>query len=138
GTADCLPVLFADCRGVTVGAAHAGWRGLAAGVLENTVAALGRLGTDASALHAWFGPAIGPRTFEVGRDVFDALCANDSQAEKFFAPYREGKWLADIYAIARHRLAPCGVPDLTGGGRCPFSHPARFFSYRSERPPRPL
>jgi YfiH family protein len=132
-TADCLPVLFADRRGQAVGAAHAGWRGLAAGVLERTVESLARLGSNAGDLVVWLGPAIGPRVFEVGVDVYDAFCAEDPDAIASFVPYRSGKWLADIYALARQRLARCDVHSVTGGGWCTFSESMRFYSYRRER-----
>lgn len=132
-TADCLPVVFADRRGETIGIAHAGWRGLAAGVLEATVSAMVDQGATAGDLIAWFGPAIGPSVFEVGADVFTAFCANDSRAAACFVPYREGKWLADIDALARRRLAACGVNDVNGGGWCTFSDATRFHSYRRER-----
>jgi purine-nucleoside/S-methyl-5'-thioadenosine phosphorylase / adenosine deaminase len=132
-TADCLPVVFADRRGDTIGVAHAGWRGLAAGVLEATVSAMTCEGAAADDLVVWFGPAIGPAVFEVGADVFTAFCAGDSGASACFAPYREGKWLADLYSLARRRLAACGVTDISGGGWCTFSDATRFHSYRRER-----
>ncbi len=131
--ADCLPVLFADRAGTAVGIAHAGWRGLAAGVLEATVAAFDDLRVDRADLVAWLGPAIGPRAFEVGDDVRDAFRAGDPDAEAFFVPHRPGKWHADLCGIARRRLARGGVAHVGGGGFCTYSDPASFFSYRRER-----
>jgi YfiH family protein len=128
--ADCLPVLLCDREGTRVAAAHAGWRGLGAGVLERTVAALE---SAPEALLAWLGPAIGPRAFEVGVDVFDTFVAADSEAATAFQPLREGKWLADLYALARRRLARAGVSAVYGGGFCTAGDPARFFSHRRDR-----
>jgi YfiH family protein len=127
--ADCLPVLLASRDGGAVGAAHAGWRGLAAGVVERAVAALGR---SPSELVAWLGPAIGPEAFEVGDDVRDVFLRHDPAAAGAFVAVREGKWLADLYALARMRLAACGVHDVHGGGRCTFREAARFFSHRRD------
>jgi YfiH family protein len=133
-TADCLPVLFADRRGRAIGVAHAGWRGLAAGVLGATVAALEALGAPARDLCAWLGPAIGPLAFEVGRDVRDAFAHADPGAvEACFAPHAEGKWRADLYALARRRLAAAGVADVRGGGFCTWRETERFYSYRRAR-----
>jgi polyphenol oxidase len=128
--ADCLPVLLCDREGTRVAAAHAGWRGLGAGVLERTVAALE---SAPDALLAWLGPAIGPRAFEVGADVFDTFVALDSEAATAFQPLRDGKWLADLYALARRRLARAGVSAVYGGGFCTVGDPARFFSHRRDR-----
>lgn len=133
-TADCLPVLFADLEGNVVGAAHAGWRGLAAGVLGATVEAMRKCG--AGEITAWMGPAIGPSQFEVGQDVLDsflaALPAGD--ALPAFRPYpgREGKYLADIFLLARRMLARDGVTRVHGGDYCTASDPARFYSYRRD------
>lgn len=132
-TADCLPVLLADRAGTAVGVAHAGWRGLAAGVLEATVAAMCNLGAEPGGLAAWLGPAIGPSAFEVGEDVFSAFCGKDPRAAEFFVPHRPGKWHADLYGLARQRLARQGVTDVHGGGLCTFTDRARFFSFRRER-----
>jgi hypothetical protein len=129
-TADCLPVLFADRNGTAVGIAHAGWRGLAAGVLEATVRALKALGVSPRDVNVWIGPGIGPRAFEVGADVHAAFCAQDPAAAGAFAADRPGKWKADLYALARARLAAAGVGDVTGGGFCTHDEPSRFFSYR--------
>jgi YfiH family protein len=129
-TADCLPVLFADRNGRAVGIAHAGWRGLAAGVLEATVAALRGLGAPPHEVIAWIGPGIGPRAFEVGADVHAAFCARDAGAAAAFVAGRPGKWNADLAALARARLASAGVGAVAGGGFCTHDEPARFFSYR--------
>ncbi|MBA1202582.1 peptidoglycan editing factor PgeF [Pseudomonas capeferrum] len=126
-TADCLPVLFCDRAGTRVAAAHAGWRGLAGGVLEAT---LDRLALPAEDVLVWLGPAIGPRAFEVGLEVRDAFTSTHPQAsEAFVAGERAGKLMADIYALARIRLAARGVTAVHGGGFCTVSDP-RFFSYR--------
>ena len=132
-TADCLPVLFADRRGCAVGAAHAGWRGLARGVLGATAAALGELGADAGDLVAWLGPAIGPRAFEVGRDVLDAFAAADPGADACFVPKDNGKWLADLCALARRQLAAAGVSEIHGGSHCTATEAPRFFSHRRDK-----
>lgn len=128
-TADCLPVLFCDREGTVVAAAHAGWRGLLAGVLESTVGALGRAPEE---LMAWLGPAIGPSAFEVGPEVrsgFVEGCPEDAAA---FLSGRSGRWWGDLYALARRRLRDAGVQDVFGGGFCTASDEARFFSYRRD------
>jgi len=130
-TADCMPVLFTDRAGSVVAAAHAGWRGIAAGVLEATVAAMR---SEPVATLAWLGPAIGPRAFEVGADVLDAHRAGDSGAGECFAPLRPGKWLADLYTLARRRLMRAGVTEIFGGGRCTFTEDDAFHSYRRDGP----
>ena len=127
-TADCLPVLLADRDSRVVAAAHAGWRGLAAGVIE---AAVAELSIDPASVLAWLGPAIGMSAFEVGEDVVDAFAASD--VHEGFAPKGRGKWNADLYAIARARLEQSGVRSVNGGGYCTFTDSARFFSYRRER-----
>ena len=132
-TADCLPVVFADRRGTAVGIAHAGWRGLSAGVLDATIAAMGSLDVGPEDLVAWLGPAIGPARFEVGDDVRDRFCADDREAQAWFAPHAAGKWLADLCGLARARLARNGVRQVSGGGYCTHTDAARFFSYRRER-----
>ncbi|HTS55593.1 MAG TPA: peptidoglycan editing factor PgeF [Burkholderiales bacterium] len=129
-SADCLPVLLCDREGASVAIAHAGWRGLSAGVLENAVAALDRAPEE---LIAWLGPAIGPGKFEVGLDVFEAYTVADPAAILAFEPLREGKWLADLYALARRRLSRAGVTAVFGGGLCTVSDPVRFFSHRRDR-----
>jgi YfiH family protein len=131
-TADCLPVLFADRRGGAVGVAHAGWRGLAAGVLEETIAELGRVGASAENLVAWLGPAIGPAAFEVGADVLEAFCTADPRADAHFVQSSAAKWHADLYGLARQRLAQCGV-HAVGGGFCTMTDATRFFSWRRNR-----
>ena len=131
-TADCLPVVFADRAGTAVGIAHAGWRGLAAGVLEASIAAITKLGVVPDSLMAWLGPAIGPDAFEVSDDVYAAFCGADAAAAACFAAHRPGKWHADLYGLARQRLARGGVTRVHGGGLCTYTDSARFFSYRRE------
>jgi len=131
-TADCLPVLFADRNGAAVGIAHAGWRGLAAGVLEATIAALRDLGVRREDIVAWLGPAIGPARFEVGADVRDAFCADDHGAAACFTQHVSAKWHADLYGLARRRLTRAGVTRVSGGGGCTFTDEARFFSHRRD------
>ena len=128
--ADCIPVLLADREGKLVAVAHAGWRGLAAGVIEKTVA---RMALDPARILAYLGPGIGPRAFEVGADVRDAFLARDAQSEAAFTPRAPGKWLADLFALARRRLAGAGVTSVHGGGLCTYSDAQRFYSYRRER-----
>jgi YfiH family protein len=126
--ADCLPVLLADRAGGAVGIAHAGWRGLAAGVVEATITQMRPRGE----IVAWLGPAIGPRAFEVGADVVEAFCNADPGAVAAFAPLREAKWLADLCALARRRLARAGVREIAGGDHCTHTDRERFFSYRRD------
>jgi YfiH family protein len=129
-TADCLPVLFCADDGSAVAAAHAGWRGLQAGVLEATVAALA---LPPERLWCWLGPAIGPAAFEVGEEVRVAFvqdCPADAQA--FRPGLQPGKWYADIFQLARLRLQRAGLRRIAGGGICTVSDPARFFSYRRD------
>jgi YfiH family protein len=114
-TADCLPVLFAERQGNAVGIAHAGWRGLAAGIVESTVAAMHELGAQPRDLVAWLGPGIGPDAFEVGGEVRAAFCDCDPAAASCFAPDGPGKWRADLAGLARQRLAAAGVPHVSGG-----------------------
>jgi hypothetical protein len=128
--ADCMPVLLADEKGEAVAAAHAGWRGLSAGVIEATVAALG---LPAQRLHAWLGPAIGPTTYEVGAEVRDAFLAKDVRADAAFASTRPGHWTLDLYAVARQRLAALGIARVSGGGFCTYTEKERFFSYRRDK-----
>ena len=128
--ADCMPVLLADEAGTVVGAAHAGWRGLCAGVLEATVAAMAVPGKE---LLAWLGPAIGPRVYEVGDEVRAAFLAKDAAADPAFAPARPGHWLLDLYAVARQRLACQGIKRIYGGTYCTYSDAEQFFSYRRDR-----
>ncbi|MGH8501809.1 MAG: peptidoglycan editing factor PgeF [Gammaproteobacteria bacterium] len=129
-TADCLPVLFCDRAGSCVAAAHAGWRGLLAGVLE---AALDALAVPADQVLVWFGPAIGPAAFEVGAEVRDAFVRHHADNARAFAPSPAGRWLADIYRLAWLRLMSRGVTHIYGGGLCTYSDNARFFSYRRDR-----
>ncbi|OGT23522.1 MAG: hypothetical protein A2342_02820 [Gallionellales bacterium RIFOXYB12_FULL_54_9] len=132
-TADCLPVLLCDKAGTVVGAAHAGWKGLAAGVIEATVR---EMGVEPVELMAWFGPAISQKAFEVGAEVRDEFINADPAAAAAFIPsplQGEGrKYLADIYALARLRLNALGVTQIYGGDRCTYSEPEQFFSYRRD------
>ncbi|HEX8964143.1 MAG TPA: peptidoglycan editing factor PgeF [Rhodocyclaceae bacterium] len=128
-TADCLPVLLCDEAGSVVAAAHAGWRGLAAGVLEATVEAMAAPGKS---LLAWLGPAIGPRAFEVGDEVRAAFIADDPRAAEAFDARGPGKWLADLHALARLRLARLGVERIYADTSCTCSDGERFFSYRRD------
>ncbi|MGE5468565.1 MAG: peptidoglycan editing factor PgeF [Ignavibacteria bacterium] len=128
-TADCLPLLLCDEDGSVVAAAHAGWRGLVGGVIESTVAAMA---VPASRLLAWLGPAIGPTAFEVGDEVRAAFATADSRAVAAFVPHGQGKWLCDLHALARMRLARLGVERLYGDPSCTFTDAARFFSYRRD------
>jgi YfiH family protein len=128
-TADCLPILFASASGDAVAAAHAGWRGLAAGVIEATVAAMG---VPPGSLLAWLGPAIGPQHFEVGTEVRDALLTADSKAGEAFQPNARGRFMADLRILARRRLQRLGVSRIYGGGECTFSQAERYFSHRRD------
>jgi polyphenol oxidase len=133
-TADCLPVLLADRQGRCIGVAHAGWRGLSAGIVEATVEAMRqRLGPQA-ALLAWLGPAIGPDAFEVGGDVREAFCAADPAAGSAFRPGpMPGKWFCNLYRLARLRLRSVGIDTAGGGDRCTLLEPEAFFSHRRDR-----
>lgn len=128
-TADCLPLLLCDAAGTVVAAAHAGWRGLAAGVIESTLAAMRMPGAQ---LLAWLGPAIGPAAFEVGEEVRAQFVAEDAGAAEAFVAQGGGKWRCDLYALARLRLARLGVTQVWGGDRCTFSERELFFSYRRD------
>ncbi|XEI33137.1 peptidoglycan editing factor PgeF [Aeromonas veronii] len=129
-TADCLPVLFCDRAGTVVAAAHAGWRGLKEGVLEASIAAMG---CEPGEILAWLGPAIGPTAFEVGGEVREAFMADQAEAVAAFVPSaNDGKWLADIYQLARLRLARAGVTAVYGGEYCTFSDSEQFYSYRRD------
>jgi YfiH family protein len=128
-TADCLPVVLAAKDGSEIAAAHAGWRGLCAGVLEAKVAAMR---TPPDRLMAWLGPAAGPQAYEIGEEVFDAFTARDGRARMAFLPTRPGHWKVDLYTLARQRLLDAGVFDVHGGGLCTISDPARFFSHRRD------
>jgi len=128
-TADCLPVLIAADTGDLVAAAHAGWRGLAGGVIEATVAALP---VPPARLMAWLGPAIGPLHFQVGAEVREALLKDDGGAEGAFAPNASGRYLADLAALARRRLTASGVDRIYGGDQCTFADRDRYFSHRRD------
>ena len=129
-TADCLPVLLCDRAGSVVAAAHAGWRGLADGVLEATVAAMQ---VPPEGILAWMGAAIGPQAFEVGDEVRQAFVAQHAEASvAFVLQPTPGKWLADIYQLARIRLKHAGVQAIYGGGRCTFNEADSFYSYRRD------
>lgn len=130
-TADCLPVVLADRKGTVVGAAHAGWRSLCGGVLENLVAAMG---AEPAELVAWLGPAIGPKRFEVGPEVRAAFINEDSAATSAFteAGARPGHYTADIYHLARQRLNRAGVSAIAGGSLCTVNDQEWFFSYRRD------
>lgn len=128
-TADCLPLLFCDRAGSVVAAAHAGWRGLCAGVVEATLAAMR---VPPAEVLVWLGPAIGPSAFEVGAEVRAAFVAADAAAAAAFAPQPGGKWLADLWLLARQRLAACGVEAVFGGGQCTVASRGRYFSYRRD------
>jgi YfiH family protein len=128
-TADCVPVLLADGGGDAVAIAHAGWRGLAAGVVE---AAVARMDVPAASVIAWLGPAIGPRAYEVGREVREAFVRRDAAAVAAFAPGRDDRFLADLFMLARQRLAAAGIAAVYGGGHCTYTEAERFYSYRRE------
>lgn len=126
-TADCLPVLFCGDLGDKIAAAHAGWRGLQAGILIQTVQAM-----NCQVLSIWLGPAIGPAHFEVGAEVRDAFCNDDARHAAAFKVSSPGKWQADIYSLARLQLAEIGITEIYGGNFCTASDPQRFFSYRRD------
>ena len=128
-TADCLPVLLAASDGSVVGAAHAGWRGLAAGVLESVIDALG---VPPAGLLAWLGPAIGPSRFEVGPEVREAFLAQDPAALDVFRPNDRGRYMADLPALARRRLNAAGLTQIYGSGDCTHTDETRFFSHRRD------
>ena len=128
-TADCLPVLLTSESGAGVAAAHAGWRGLAAGVIEATVR---RLALPPSSLLAWLGPGIGPGHFEIGAEVREALLRADPEAEEAFLPNARGRYMADIAALARRRLERLGVVRIYGGDACTYASPERYFSHRRD------
>jgi YfiH family protein len=128
-TADCLPVLLSDRAGKSVGIAHAGWRGLAGGIVENVVQAMGVPPRD---LIAYIGPGIGARRYEVGEDVHKAFVDTDPAAARSFAPRQDGKYLVDLYGLVRQRLAAAGVDEVYGGEFCTASE-GRFFSFRRDQ-----
>ncbi|MDO6563622.1 peptidoglycan editing factor PgeF [Amphritea sp. 1_MG-2023] len=128
-TADCLPVFFTDRAGSRVAIAHAGWRGLVDGVLEQTLSVF----SDPADVQVWLGPAIGPQAFEVGDDVRERFCDVDAASHAaFIAAKAPHKWLANIYQLARLRLNAAGVQEVTGGNYCTFSQSELFYSYRRE------
>lgn len=129
-TADCMPVLFCDTKGTQVAATHAGWRGLAAGVVEATLAGMQGTPTD---VMAWLGPAISPKAYEVGEEVRQVFVAQSDAAAKAFKPGKSaGKWWCDLYMLARQRLEAAGVTRIYGGGFCTYTDRERFFSYRRD------
>ena len=127
--ADCLPVLFADASGTRVGAAHAGWRGLSAGVLEAT---MGALGVPAADLVAWIGPGIGPAHFEVGDEVREAFLSADPTAAAAFVRNERARWQCDLAGIAARRLRAAGVASVSVEPACTYAEPERFYSYRRD------
>jgi YfiH family protein len=127
--ADCLPVLLARRNGAAVAVAHAGWRGLAAGVLEATAAAIGGAGDE---LLAWLGPAIGPAHFEVGEEVRTAFCERDPQAAAAFVHNERGRWQCDLHRLARQRLSGLGVRSIHGDARCTYAQAESFYSHRRD------
>jgi polyphenol oxidase len=128
-TADCLPILFASGSGDTVAAAHAGWRGLAAGVIEATVHTMG---LPPESVVAWLGPAIGPQHFEVGVEVRDAFLAADPKSGEAFEPNARGRFMADLSMLARRRLQRLGVSRIYGGGECTYTQADRYYSHRRD------
>ena len=126
--ADCLPVLFCDRAGTQVAAAHAGWRGLAAGVLEATIS---KMKCAPNEIMAWLGPAIGPQAFEVGQDVYEKFTGLNPENRTAFKPHKD-RWFADLYELARMALSRVGVERVYGGRYCTFSESKRFFSYRRD------
>ncbi|MDD2738246.1 MAG: peptidoglycan editing factor PgeF [Methylomonas lenta] len=126
-TADCLPVLFCGDDGAVIAAAHAGWRGLQAGVIEQTLLAM-----RCRDVSIWLGPAIGPDNFEVGDDVRDAFIADNSKTQAAFKTHGPGKWLADIYQLAKLQLSELGIEQIYGGGYCTVADEQRFYSYRRD------
>ena len=130
-TADCLPVLLCDTSGTRVGAAHAGWRGLAGGVLESAVR---RMGVDPGRLLAWIGPGIGQAAYEVGGEVLEQFTAGDPNAVQCFSASASGRWHADLYGLARRRLRTAGVEQVYGGRWCTYTDSESFFSHRRKAP----
>ena len=128
-SADCLPLLLCDEQGTTVAAVHAGWRGLCSGVIEQALRAMER---PPQALLAYLGPAIGPEAYEVGAELRQAFVAADAESAAAFAPGKPGKFYADLYALARRRLARSGVARVYGGGYCTYTERERFYSYRRD------
>ena len=131
-TADCLPVLFFNKEGTEVAAAHAGWRGLCDGILEETVA---KFKCPTSDIIAWLGPAIGPTAFQVGEEIIEQFCAFDSNAKLAFIPdlTTRGKFLGNLYQLATQRLNKLGITEISGGGHCTYTEQDKFFSYRRDK-----
>jgi YfiH family protein len=129
-TADCLPALFCNDQGTEVAAAHAGWRGLASGVLENTVHAMN---SGPENIMVWLGPAAGPGVYEIGTEVRDAFIEHDDHANAAFTPTRENHWKVDLYQLARLRLKSVGIARIYGGEHCSISEPEKFFSHRRDK-----
>lgn len=130
--ADCLPIILCDSAGTMVGVIHAGWRGLASGIVEKTVTEMNRGDTK---FMAWLGPAIGPNYFEVGEEVLEAFVKHDNKSRLAFAPHPENKsdkWLANIFLLARQRLAAVGITEIYSDEICTYSNPKKFFSYRRD------
>ncbi len=128
-TADCLPIFFASDDGAEIAAAHAGWRGLCAGIIEQTVAAMT---ASPANIAAWLGPAIGPQAYEVDALVRDSFVNRDADAAAAFQPVRSGHWLCDLYALARLHLQRLGITQISGGDLCSFRDAQRFYSYRRD------
>ena len=128
-TADCLPILLCSVDGREIAAVHGGWRGLAAGIIEATLAAMS---TPAEQLLAWFGPAISQPAFEVGAEVRAAFLTHSAAAAAAFAENERGRWQADLYALATQRLQDAGVRNIAGGGLCTYADAERFYSYRRD------
>ena len=131
-TADCLPVLFFNKEGTEVAAAHAGWRGLCDGILEETVA---KFKCPTSDIIAWLGPAIGPTAFQIGEEVVEQFCAFDPNAKLAFTPdlTTSGKFLGNLYQLATQRLNKLGITEISGGGHCTYTEQDKFFSYRRDK-----
>lgn len=129
-TADCLPILITNKQGTEIAAIHAGWQGLAKGIIEATIK---KLKSDPNDLMAWLGPAIGPNVFEVGADVHELFINHDVKAESGFTPFAKDKWLMNIYHLGTQRLNDVGVTQIYGGDYCTYSEPEKFFSYRREK-----
>jgi len=129
-TADCLPIFVCNKQGTQVAAIHAGWRGLAAGIIENTIK---QMQQPSDELLIWLGPAIGPSRFEVGLDVYQAFTQHDTHAEQAFTPCAPNKWLANLYQLAALRLKSLGITQIYGGDFCTYSQPEMFFSYRRDK-----
>lgn len=129
-TADCLPVLICNKQGTHIAAIHAGWRGLSGGIIEKTIEALNQENEN---LLIWLGPAIGPQKFEVGKDVYDAFTSRHPESADAFIPRPDGKWLGNLYELARIRLKLMGITQIYGGDYCTYSQEDWFFSYRRDK-----